>query len=242
MAKSTKDRDRRAVIEQMRRDQQRRERRRTIIVISVCVAVGLVIVGLAAIPLLKQNNLVGGPLAELGDSAKAAGCDDVITKKANGNQEHKPVGTPIKYEGDPPAFGPHWPTPAPFARKYYTAADRPQLEYLVHNLEHGYTLLWYDGTVAKDKDQVAVVKAISEKFQGAEIANKFIAVPWTSKDGSAFPKGKHIALTHWSAGGDPSDVKKQQGVWQYCDAPSGQAVSKFTKDYSFRDSPEPQGQ
>ena len=242
MAKSTKDRNRRAVVEQMRREQQRRERRRTIIVVTVCTVVALVIVGLAAVPLLKQNNLTKGDLSDLGESAKAAGCTDVTTKKANGNQEHKQVGTPINYEGDPPAFGPHWPTPAPFARKYYTSADRPQLEYLVHNLEHGYSLLWYDKTVAGNKDQAAVVKAISTKFGGQKLSDKFIAVPWTSKDGPAFPKGKHVAITHWSAGGDPSDVKKQQGVWQYCAKPSGEAVATFTKDYPYSDSPEPQGQ
>jgi len=242
MAKSTKDRNRRAVIEQMRRDQQRRERRRTIIVVSVCAVVALVIVGLAAVPLLRQHNLTSGPLEKLGPSAKAAGCLSVTTKQANGNQEHKPVGTTIDYQGDPPAFGPHWPTPAPFARKFYTSSDRPQLEYLVHNLEHGYSLLWYDSKVAGNKDQLALVKSIAKKFEGQKLTDKFIAVPWTSKDGPAFPKGKHVAITHWSAGGDPSDVKKQKGVWQYCGEPSGESVSDFTKDYPYSDSPEPQGQ
>ena len=93
----------------------------------------------------------------------------------------------------------------------------------MHNLEHGYTLLWYDDTAAKNKDQVAIIKAISKKFEGTKLSDKFIALPWTSKDedGKSFPKGTHIALTHWSAGGDPSDVKKQQGVWQYCGKASG---------------------
>jgi hypothetical protein len=66
MAKTSaknKERDRRAVVEQMRRDQQRAERRRTIVVISACVAVALVIVALAAIPLLKQEKLKAGRLA-----------------------------------------------------------------------------------------------------------------------------------------------------------------------------------
>jgi hypothetical protein len=241
MAKSTKDRDRRAVVEQMRREQQQRERRRTLVVVAVCVVVAVVIVALAAVPLLRQHGLTKGPLEKLGASAKSAGCTPVTTKKANGNQQHKPVGTPISYQGDPPAFGPHWPTPAPFGRKFYTTSDRPQLEYLVHNLEHGYSLLWYDKTVAGNKDQLAIVKAISQKFQGQKLTDKFIAVPWTSKDGGAFPKGKHIAITHWSAGGDPSVVTKQQGVWQYCGQPSGEAVASFMKKYPYSDSPEPQG-
>jgi len=237
MAKPNKDR--RAVVEQMRREQQRAERRRTIVVISACVVVALVIVGLAAIPLLRQNKLAGGPLASLGVSSSAAGCQPVLKRKATGNQEHKAIGTDITYAEAPPASGPHYPVPAPFDRKFYTAADRPRLEYVVHNLEHGYTLMWYDDTLAKDKDQIAVIKAIAEKFSGSKQTDKFIALPWTAKDGKAFPSGTHVALTHWSVGGDVSDVSKQRGVWQYCAQASGQAVRTFTRDYPYTDSPEP---
>ena len=239
--KSNKDRDRRAVVEQMRRDQKKAERRRTIVVVSACVVVALVIVGLAAIPLIKQNGLTSGDLASIGASEKAAGCSPIQTKKANGNQDHKPQGTPISYDDAPPAFGPHWPSPASFDRKFYTADDRPDVEFLVHNLEHGYSLLWYDDTIAKNSDQLAVVKAIAKKYEGSQkLTDKFIAVPWTSKDGKAFPGGKHVALTHWSAGGDPSDVSKQKGVWQYCGDPSGAVVQKYMKEYPYSDSPEPQ--
>jgi hypothetical protein len=240
MAKTKKDRDRRAVIEQMRRDQQRSERRRTILVISVCAVVALVIVGLAAIPLIKQNNLTKGPLASIGTSEEAAGCQPLVKKKATGNQEHKPEGTPITYPDAPPAFGAHYPVTAPFERKFYAGSDRPEIPYVVHNLEHGYSLLWYDETIADDSDQLAVVKGIAAKFEGTKLTDKFIALPWTSKDGKAFPKGTHVALTHWSAGGDPSDVSKQEGIWQYCAEPSGAVVKKFMKDYPYTDSPEPQ--
>jgi hypothetical protein len=239
MAKPSKDRDRRAVVEQMRRDEHRAERRRTILVISVCVVVALVIVGLAAIPLLRQNRLAGGALGSIGASTAAAGCQPVLKKKATGNQEHRPEGTDISYADAPPAFGPHYPVTAPFGRTFYTAGDRPRLEYVVHNLEHGYNLLWYDDSVADDKDQVTVVKAIAAKFRGQKLTNKFIALPWTAKDGKAFPSGTHVALTHWSVGGDPSDVGKQQGVWRYCAKPSGAVVKAFAEDYPYSDSPEP---
>jgi Protein of unknown function (DUF3105) len=240
MAKSTKDRDRRAVVEQLRKDQQRGERRRTIMVISACLVVGLIIVGAAAAPLIKQARLNSKPLASLGSSEKAAGCQPVLKKKATGNQEHKPEGTPISYPDAPPAFGPHYPVTAPFERKFYTSKDRPQLEYVVHNLEHGYSLLWYDATIAKDQKRLDVVKAIAKKYEGTKLTDKFIALPWTSTDGKAFPSGAHVALTHWSAGGDPTDVSKQRGVWQYCAAPSGSVTEQFTKDYPYSDSPEPQ--
>ncbi len=240
MAKSSRDKDRRAVVEAMRRDQQRAERRRTYVIIAACVVVALVIIGLGAYPLLRQKTVATGALAQLGAAARSAGCEAVITKKADGNQDHKQPGTDIFYPDSPPAFGPHYPQPAEFGRKFYTEADRPKVEYLVHNLEHGYNLLWYDDTVAKNPDELAVVKAIADKFQGQKLSDKFIAVPWTSKDGKPFPNGAHVALTHWSAGKDPADPKKQVGVWQYCAKPSGAVVQTFVKDYPYSDSPEPQ--
>lgn len=242
MAKPSRpNRDRRAVVEQMRREQKQKERRRTVVVLSVCVVIALVIVGAAVIPLLRQNNLTNGPLDQLGADADAAGCRPVEKKPATGNQEHRPVGTQIDYPEAPPAFGPHWPTPAPFSRKFYTADDRPDVEYLVHNLEHGYTLLWYDATIAGSKDRLAVVKAVASRLEGNRPTDKFVAVPWTAKDGKPFPQGTHLALTHWSAGGDPTDVSRQKGVWEYCAKPSGAVVKSFMADFPYTDSPEPQG-
>jgi hypothetical protein len=240
MAKSSKDRDRRAVVEAMRRDQKRSERRRTYAVVAACVVVGGLIIALGAYPLLRQRQQTDGALGTIGVPAGQAGCRDLVTKPANGNQDHKPVGTKIFYKDAPPAFGPHYPQPAPFDRKFYTAEDRPQLEYLVHNLEHGYNLLWYDETVADNPDELAVVKAISSKFEGQKLTDKFIAVPWTKEDGKPFPGGAHVALTHWSVSNDPADRSKQKGVWQYCAKPSGAVVQEFVKDWPFTDSPEPQ--
>src|SRR4051794_40247454 len=96
-----KDRDRRAVVEQMRRDQKRAERRRTIVVISVCVVVALVIVGLAAIPLIKQKRLTSGELTAIGATESGAGCQPILKKKATGNQQHKPEGSAISYPDAP---------------------------------------------------------------------------------------------------------------------------------------------
>jgi hypothetical protein len=234
-----KDKDRRAVVEQLRRDQQRAEKRRTMMIVAVCAVAGLIIIALAAYPLFKQNQAAAGDLATIGVAADKAGCQDIVKKSATGNNDHRPEGTPITYNDAPPAFGAHYPQPASFSRKFYTASDRPDVAYLVHNLEHGYNLLWYDETVAKNADQLAAVKAISSKFKGDNLTDKFIAVPWTEKDGKPFPDGAHIALTHWTMGDDPQG-SKQEGIWQYCSAPSGEMVAKFVKDYPYSNSPEPQ--
>ena len=90
------------------------------------------------------------------------------------------------------------------------------------------------------------LRGIGAKLESTKnLRDKFKAVPWTSADenGKAFPKGEHIALTHWSAGGTAaaasSDTSKQVGVWQYCSKPSGAALQSFMTKYPYLDSPEP---
>lgn len=240
MAKPSKD-SRREVVERMRREQKKAESRRTRTVIGAAVVVGLVIIGLGAYPLIQQSRVSAGDLETLGASASEAGCQDIVTADAQGSNDHRPIGEDIVYDQAPPAFGPHYPETASFTRKFYSPGDRPEIEYLVHNLEHGYNLLWYDETVAEDGDQLAAVKAIAQKFEGNDLSDKFIALPWTEEDGKPFPDGAHVALTHWSVGGDDAtpDGAGQVGVWQYCDAPSGEVVAKFVEDYPYTDSPEP---
>ena len=248
MAKQPTKTDRQAVIEQMRKKQKSAERRRGTVIVATCVVVALAIIGLAAAPILidkwKSRELNSIALADLG--APASSCQKITTKKADGNQEHVPVGTPVDYPDSPPAFGKHWNeagvAPAPFARKFYTAKDRPEVEALLHNLEHGYNILWYDETIAEDDDAMADIKAITEKFDGTSMRDKFIAAPWLKSDDDegSFPDGQHVALTHWSAGGTgQTDPAQQVGVWQYCTAPSGAAVEDFVEKYPYFDSPEP---
>jgi len=241
--------ERRARIERMRRDQQRAERRRTLLVVAVCVVIALVIVSLTGWQLWQDREAdqeaQGTPLDELGVSADAAGCADLLTEPGDGSAEHIAEGA-IEYANAPPAFGAHRPAPVEFGRKFYEIADRPEVEQLVHNLEHGYTILWYDQTVADDADELAAVEDIATKFEGnADLgtpeydAGKFIAAPWTSDDGEPFPDGAHVALTHWAAEGDDAAEGQGMGAWSYCDQPSGEAVADFMAEFPPTNAMEP---
>ena len=152
----------------------------------------------------------------------------------------------MEYVDAPPAFGSHWNVagiaPAPMNRKFYTRADRPAVEALVHNLEHGYTILWYDETAADDGETMSVIEGLADKFRSDpdNFRSKFLAAPWTSEDGEDFPDDQHIAFSHWSAGGSgETDPAKQVGAWQYCAEPSGEALEDFMLEYPYTDSPEP---
>lgn len=248
MAKKPAKSDRQAVIEEIRRKQKGAERRRGFAILGVCVTIAVLIVAAAAYrpvkswwDLRKFENL---QLSDIG--APATSCQDIITKKADGSSEHVPTDTPVEYADAPPAFGAHWNeqgrAPAPMNRKFYTGRDRPALESLVHNLEHGYTILWYDETAAENSDTMSVVEGLADKFRSDpdNLRSKFIAAPWTSEDGEAFPDDAHIAFSHWSAGGSgETDPAKQLGAWQYCSEPSGAALEDFMLEYPYTDSPEP---
>jgi hypothetical protein len=227
---------RRAIAEQLRQQQARKERRRSALILGVCVLIVLALLGSAVFVYVKdrreESQAAGTPLADLGASTSAAACDPVKEEKATGNNNHIDPPTKIPYTEAPPSSGPHWGNflQGSEIRSFYTVQDRPEVERLVHSLEHGHTILWYDDTVKSGTDAYNVVKAISTKFDDSE---KFMAAPWTSSDGGAFPSGKHIAITHWTG------PDNQQGITQYCGKPSGAVLKKFMADYPARDAPEP---
>lgn len=247
MAKTSKSErsDRQKVIDDIRRKQKSAESRQGKLIVGACIAVALAIVVAAAwnpvMTAIQQSGDSGKTLAEIGASAADA-CQDVITKDATGSGDHVGTGTQVEYEDSPPAFGQHWNeggvAPAPIQERYYTEDTRPELESLVHNSEHGFTILWYDEEAADDSGMIADIKSIAQRLDDSDTNNRysFKAVPWTEEDGEPFPDDQHIALTAWTTDGD-----KQLGVWQYCSEPSGEAVEEFMKDYPYTKAPEPIG-
>lgn len=237
---------RRAVADDVRRKQARRERGKSFMIVGVCALVALVIVGAAAYAPIRDwwelRQFRDVELSAIG--APASACGEPTTKPASGVQDHVPAGTQVDYPDAPPAFGQHYDTPATMERKFYEADDRPELETLVHNMEHGYSLLWYDETVAADAEQMDQLRGIADKLAGTGNQRlKFKAVPWTSEDGDAFADGQHIAMTHWTARGvgDNEDAQTALGVTQYCTGVSGEGLEQFMLDYPYTNSPEPNG-
>ncbi len=237
--------ERRATLERIRAEERAQARRRTMVMVAPAVVLAVVVGVMVLLQFRDASKPDATALASIGVPSSSAGCQDVVTTKAEGNQDHRAEGERIDYASGPPAAGPHW---AQFlfggqVRKFWSPEDRPPVERLVHSLEHGYTILWYDQTVAQDDQQVDQLKAIADRFSGSALQDKFMAAPWTEADstgrGSDFPDGTHVALTHWSLGGTHGNPDEQLGVWQYCGKVSGQAVSDFMQDYPYSDSPEP---
>jgi len=106
---------------------------------------------------------------------------------------HVPEGTdPGPYNSDPPSSGRHFPTQA-FAGFYdgeqAASFDPFPAGYLLHSLEHGYVIFWYDceGLSAGDCEDL---KADIQQVMGRVGNYKVIGFPWPSLD-------VPVAMTSW---------------------------------------------
>ena len=224
--KKTIARDRRAKLDQLRHEQKAAERRKTIIFVTIAAVAAVGILAAAIIPLINESREESRPYTDFGVPAAAAGCDPVADDPI-ASSTHVSAGTRITYTTVPPSSGDHWEVPAPFGRAFYTAADAPPIEQLVHNLEHGYTIVWYSSAVS-DED-LATLEDLADRVRNDGDRRKFIVSSWDDSYG-AFPEGKTIALAHWS---------RDAGHRQLCGQVSGEVVDQFMTQFPFSDAPEP---
>ena len=231
-------RDKLASFEAARKKEQRR---RTVLLLSACVVVAALLLAYPVSLFVQDARLRSAALPDLGVSAAEAGCTPEESNPATGNQEHVEDGTQVDYDRLPPDSGPHLNHWAPFTKKFYSPEDRPVVEELVHNLEHGYTIVWYDPNMPKD--QLKDLEYISKTFGGNDfVKDKFIAAPWTGADGQALPEGKVLTMVRWTADPqNPAEASTQKGIRTSCGAVSGEVVENFMKKYPSTAAPEPNG-
>lgn len=238
MAKRSIEADRKARVEEMRRAQQAKERRRTLLIMGSAVLVIVILIGLVTFTIrdFLQDN--PNDLEAVGVAAAEADCDAVTDDPADGVSVHVGPGTEtpemtrVEYDSVPPSHGEHYPAPVFPAQPFYTVDDREPMEALVHNLEHGYTVVWY----AEDLPQAQVdeLQTVSDlaRSEDATGGGKFIVSPWDASYGE-LPEGRQVALSHWGA---------ENGHRQLCGSVSGEVVQEFITDFPSSDSPEPNGQ
>lgn len=234
---------RRAKLASLEASRKAEQRRRTVGLLAICLVLALALLAYPVYLFVDDYRARNATLTELGTSLSAAGCDPVEEAAASGNQDHVEDGTQVPYDQFPPASGPHYESPAPFTKRFYSADDRPPVETLVHNLEHGYTVVWYRDTMPEEEK--TALQRVAKTLTGDDTynpENKFIAAPWTEADGAGFPAGKDVVLTRWFADPtNPTDQASQKGVRQSCTRVSGAAIADFRAKYPFASSPEPNG-
>ncbi len=161
-----------------RREQMRTRQRRQKL-ISTLIWGGLVIAILTVVGVLVWQAV-----------RPAAG--EAVTLPANSDQ-HVAIGTPPgPYNTDPPTGGAHYAETLP--AKFYEEADVASLPdypqgYLVHNLEHGHVIFWYNCETLDDTDCGNLkeqIRGVMEDFDGFKVE----AFPWEALD-------VPVAMTSW---------------------------------------------
>ncbi len=208
------------------------------------IALALGVVVLAAGGWLWLGEREGKPAGEQSDVTDGeTRCGPVRREPVGGAGRHVD-DRPITYPASPPSFGDHRSRWEVGAQSFYDADSRPDVAVLVHNLEHGYNILWYDETVLDDAEELRHVQQIADRYAtlgpSRRPADAFIAAPWTAEDGAPFPAGMHYALTHWYA--DPADRTASRadevGLTRYCAHISPDVVQEWMTDYPLAAAPE----
>src|SRR3989304_9327912 len=160
----------------MREAKRKKETRQKVIVYS---GVGLAVIAVVVIIILLSGT---SP-----NSASLMGDEVAIT-----SSDHLPTDTPPgPYSSNPPAGGTH--SDSDFSAKFYQESDLAALPtnpegYLVHSLEHGYVIFWYNCQVS-GTDCSALKQTIQTVMD--ETGNtKLIAFPWPDMD-------VPLAMTSW---------------------------------------------
>jgi hypothetical protein len=221
--------DRRARVEELKRAQKAQERRKTLVFGGIGLVIAGALIAIPAVQVVHKNQQKNRAPSDIGVSAAAAMCDPVITDPASGGQKHVGAGVHVDYPFVPPSSGQHFEIPATVnSRGFYTTKDSPPVEQLVHNLEHGYTVAWYDPKI--DDNQLSALKDLAGLLHNKAEYRKFIVAPWDLSRGP-FPAGKPIALSHWGS--------KDKGYRQFCGQTSGAVVQTFMNTYPATDAQEP---
>ena len=155
---------------------ERRSQRRRWLIVGAWITTGLAFVALIVYLAWKENQPI-----------PRTGVDVPIQ-----SQEHIEISQPhAPYNSDPPTSGPHYVTPAEAG--FYNEA--PPDEQVVHNLEHGYVIIWYNcNSLTPDQcDQLkSQIRSAMQSAGASRFTNtpKLIAAPRPTLDGP-------IALTTW---------------------------------------------
>ncbi len=186
---------------------ERQAQRRRRIVVGAWIGAGLAFAALVAYLAWQQSR----PIPRTGEDIPIQSADHIEF-----GQPHGP------YSSNPPTSGPHYAQPA--EPGFYEAA--PPDEQLVHNLEHGYVIIWYNCSALAPEACDQLKSQVRTAMQSAGVSRytgtpKLIAVPRPDME-------TLIALTSW-------------GRLDKFDAFDGERIRNYIR--AFRDrAPEPNAQ
>lgn len=188
---------------------------------KILLAVAAVLIALVAVGVLAgdgDGRGDDGDVEEQGQvstEAAAAGCLPV-ERKAVPAKTFAHVGGEVDYDEAPPVMGDHSTRTVRNLNRFYAREDSPAVEAVVHTLEHGLVVAWYDEELPAD--EVAKLQQVTEGLT----SSRFIAVPWNR---SVFEEDRHFVLTAW-------------GVRQRCRSVDDKVVQAFVTEHADKRAPE----
>ncbi len=153
-----------------RKTNRRNRRQNSHLLTYLLVGGGVVILIFLVVLLVQSSSQAAPPVALMG------------TPVPNLSRDHIPnTQDPNPYSTNPPSGGHHFDTP--FPAKFYQESDLASLPkypegYLVHSLEHGYVIFWYNCSVPGV--DCAALKQSIQNVMNQYGGTKLIAFPWSS--------------------------------------------------------------
>jgi hypothetical protein len=144
------------------------------------------------------------PGDDFGVAADEANCEDIETHEDEG-RGHIDDGSPTNYATQPPNSGAHYATTS----EPGWHADPVAEGNVVHNLEHGQVVVWYDPNAPDD-----VIEQLETYVDDAGIP--MLGIPYES-----VPSGANFVLGAW-------------GATQACEQVSGAVIAEFRQEYQGR--------
>ena len=179
-------RQRREEARRQREIAYKRARRRAALRRGVIWAVVAAVLAGIVLFFLTRSQEAKANLEEANRFATAAGCDQ-IESRADQGRDHLAQGETFAYTTEPATSGPHAPGPLPpDPHVYTTPVDETQA---VHNLEHGYVLIYY----RPDGDQALPDDVVKRLGGFATNHDKVIMAPFAQ-----LPAGSSLALAAWN--------------------------------------------
>jgi hypothetical protein len=156
--------------------------------------------GLGAVAVLIIGVIV---FALISNSTAAANDEKVLQEGTN----HVATTQRVTYTSNPPTSGDHWANPA---RLGFYKNDPPADEQLVHNMEHGAVIVWYDPDLLSEAEYNQLF-AIYQKMVADEFRTILVAHPTLERK---------VALTAW-------------GVRLYLDSVDEKAILGFQQRHKL---------
>jgi hypothetical protein len=212
VSKKLEDKQRRREAEERRKHELQKAHRKRNLVTTL---VALLVAGGVVAAIFAQRGAEEEAATTYGVAADEANCGDVEEQAIQG-ADHVDVGAAHEpYSTNPPTSGPHYNAAGlgPVQTGFYEDAAEAPPEGVVHNLEHGMIVIYYNPDAPAD-----VIEDVKNAVDDEKIAT--VATPWSEIEGDA-----NVVYTAW-------------GLSQSCEQVSRSVLNDFRRDFQGIAGPE----